>query len=39
MLENIFAIVPELKNDPVAIGIIQDPSLIFHLSDIDSLKK
>ncbi|ODN05781.1 Ubiquitin-like protein 7 [Orchesella cincta] len=38
-LENIFAIAPELKNDPIGIGIIQDPTLIYHLSDPESLKK
>jgi len=39
MLENIFAMVPELKNDPVGIGLLQDPTLIFHLSDPEALKK
>lgn len=39
MLENIFAIATELKNDPVGIAIIQDPAMIYHLSDPDSLKK
>jgi len=39
MLENIFAIAPGLENDPVGIAIIQDAAMIYHLSDIESLKK
>lgn len=33
------AIAPGLKNDPIAIAMIQDPAMIFHLADFESLKK
>lgn len=39
MLENILAIAPGLKDDLVGVAIIQDPAMIFHLHDVESLKK
>jgi hypothetical protein len=39
MLENILAIAPGLKDDPVGIALIQDLAMIYHLSDPESLKK
>jgi len=39
MLENIMAIAPGLQTDPIGVAMIQDPTMIFHLSDRESLKK
>lgn len=39
MLDNILAIAPGLKNDPVGVAIIQDPAMIFHLCDVDNMTK
>lgn len=38
VLENIIAATPGLSKDPIAIAMIQDPELIVHMSDPDTVK-
>lgn len=39
MLENIIATTPGLSEDPVAIAMIQDPELLVHMSDPDTVRR
>lgn len=39
VLENIIATTPGLSEDPVAIAMIQDPELLVHMSDPDTVRR
>ncbi|XP_063223401.1 ubiquitin-like protein 7 [Bacillus rossius redtenbacheri] len=39
VLENVLMATPSLREDPVAMGIIQDPELLVHLEDITTVRK
>lgn len=39
ILENIIAATPGLADDPVAIAIIQDPELLVHMADPDTVRR
>ncbi|KAJ8925135.1 hypothetical protein NQ315_001317 [Exocentrus adspersus] len=39
ILDKIIADIPELSSDPAALAIIQDPELIIHMADPDTVRK